>query len=64
MTIKIFDGLRLKGQNLGPFLVMKYIKNYSYQNMPITKALLFWLYLSMNNKFRQIRLISDIEKLL
>ena len=37
----------IKGQNLGPFLVMKYIKNQSYHNMSIIKVLLPFLYFSM-----------------
>ena len=55
------DGLRLEGQNLGPFLVIKYIKNYSYQNMSIIKVVLLFLYSSMKKKIRKIRLIFYIE---
>jgi hypothetical protein len=45
MTIKCsqdLDGLRLKGQNLGPFLVIKFVKNYSYQNISIIKVVLLF----------------------
>ena len=42
------DGLRLEGQNLGLFLVIKYIQNYSYQNMNIIiKVVLLFLNSSM-----------------
>ena len=50
MAIKMFpdlDGLRHGGQNLSPFLVIKYIKNYSYQNMPLIKFVLLLLYSAM-----------------
>ena len=54
MAIKMFLGfgsiLRLEGQNLGPFLVIKYIKNHSYQNMSIIKVVLLFLYSSMKKK--------------
>ena len=56
------DGLRLEGQNLGQFLVIKYIKNYSYQNMSIIKVVLLFLYSSMKKKIRKIRLIFDMQK--
>jgi hypothetical protein len=56
------DRLRLEGQNLGPFLVTKYIKNHSYQNMSIIKVVLLFSYSSMKKKIRKIRLIFDIEK--
>jgi hypothetical protein len=41
---KMFSGLRLEGQNLSPFLLTKYIKNDSYQSMPIIKVVLLFLY--------------------
>ena len=44
------DRLRLEAQNLGPFLVIKYIKNYSYQNMSITKVVTLFLYFSTTTK--------------
>ena len=44
------DRLRLEAQNLGPFLVIKYIKNYSYQNMSITKVVTLFLYFSTTKK--------------
>ena len=57
MAIKMFpdlDGLRLEGQNIGPVLVIKYIKIYSYQNMSIIKAVLttvlLFLYCSMKKE--------------
>ena len=43
------DQLRLEGQNLCLFLVIKYIKSYNYQNMSIIKGLLLFLYSSMKN---------------
>ena len=42
--------LRLEGQNLGQLLVIKYIKNYSYQNMSIIKVVLLFLYSFKNEK--------------
>ena len=48
-AIKMFLGfrMRLEGQNLCPFLVRKYIKNYSYQNKSIIKVVLLFLYSTM-----------------
>ena len=40
------DGLRREGQK-GPFLVIKYIENYNYQNMSIIKVVLLFSYSSM-----------------
>jgi hypothetical protein len=42
--------LRLEGQNFGPFLVIKYIKNYSYQNMSKIKVVLLFVHSSMKKK--------------
>jgi hypothetical protein len=53
--------VRLEGQNLSPFLVIKYIKNYSYQNMSIIKVVLLFLYFSMKKRIRKIRLLFDID---
>ena len=41
------DRLRLEVQNFGPFLVTKYINNYSYQNISIIKVVLLFSYSSM-----------------
>ena len=44
------DGSRPEGQNLGPFLLIKYIKNYSCQNMSIIKVVLpFFVFLNVRN---------------
>ena len=50
MAIKMIQGLGwiLEGQKLGPFLVIKFIKDYSYQNMSIIKVALLFIYSSMN----------------
>ena len=56
------DGLRLEGLNFSPFLVIKYIKNYSYQKMSIIKVVLLFSFSSMKMFFRKIGLIFDIEK--
>ena len=45
-----FGHFRIEGQKLGPFLVIKYIKNQSYQNMSIIKVGLLYLYSSMKKK--------------
>jgi hypothetical protein len=50
----------MDGQNLGPFLVINYIKNY--QNMSVIKDLLLFLFSSMEIFFRKIPLIFDLEK--
>jgi hypothetical protein len=49
-----FDHLRTKGQNLGQFLVIQYIKDYSYQNMSIIKVVLLFLYSSMKIKLERL----------
>ena len=39
-----FGHFRIEGQKFGPFLVTKYIKNQSYQNMLLIKVgLLFYI---------------------
>ena len=48
------DGLKLEGQNVGPFLVIKYIKNYSYQNMSITKVVVLFSYSFMKQNQKDL----------
>ena len=56
-----FWSFRIEGQKLGPFLVTKYIKYQSYQNMLLIKVgLLFFIFYI--KRFREIRLIFDMEK--
>jgi hypothetical protein len=58
-----FGWIETQRSQFGPFLVIKYIKNYSYQNMSIIKVIRPFLYSSMK-KIRKIQLIFDLEKLL
>ena len=51
-AIKVFQEfgwMRLEVQNLGPFLVIKYTKDYSHQNMLIIKVVLLF-FLLFNEK--------------
>ena len=48
-------------QKFGLILVIKWLKNWFYQKMPITKNVLLNLYSSMKKKLRKIRMIFDIE---
>ena len=43
------DGLRLEGLNFSPFLVIKYIKNYTYQNISTIKVVLLLIYFTITN---------------
>ena len=57
-----FRRFRIEGQKFGPFLVTKYIRNQSYQNMVIIKVgLLFFIFFN-EKKIRKIPPIFDIEK--
>jgi hypothetical protein len=42
--------LRLEGQKLSPFLVTKYIKNYSYQNISIISCSPIFIFLNEKKK--------------
>ena len=48
-------------QKFGLILVIKWLKNWFYQKMPITKNVPLNLYSSMKKKLRRIRMIFDIE---
>ena len=56
MAIKMFPGfgwIETRRSKFGPFLVIEYIKNCSYQNISIIKVVLLFLYYSMKRKIQK-----------
>jgi hypothetical protein len=55
MAIKMYPGfgwIETRGQNLGPFLVIRYINNYSYEKYVNNKSC-FPIFISFNEEKNQ-----------